>query len=111
MNPFEAIYKGLKAVVLGVKSAFVHVFGTDAGKAFAKYAQELFKTALGKIVLQVVLELEAAQMNGRPDKVEEAAKRIASAAKEAGIEAKDHLIYQAIETAVTYLRNKAPSEQ
>lgn len=111
MNPFKAIYNALKVAVISVKSAFVKVFGSAAADAFADYAEELFRTALGKIALQVVTELVAVQMAGRPDKVEEAFKRIAEAAKLAGIEAKDHLIYQAIETAVTYLKNHAIEEE
>ena len=83
------------------------MFGKSALKKLAAAAKAMLKTAVGRIAVKVVFELEEGNLTDI-QKAKEALKRIRQAAKDAGIETKDSLINLLIEMAVARLKGVVP---
>lgn len=99
MNKFlSAIGHFFKNAAVFVSDAFVKIFGADAAHNLAAAAEGILKTDLGKIVWTAVNE--AAALAAGTDKRAAAFANIATAAKSAGIDAKDSIVNMLIELAV-----------
>lgn len=81
-----------------VNEGLVAVFGQAAAQHFAVASLEVLKTGLGKIALTAVAEAE--KMAAGTDKRAVAFASIGSAAKAAGIDAKDSIVNMLIEMSV-----------
>lgn len=89
------------------KRIAVGLFGKSALKKLAAAAKAMLKTAVGRIAVKVVFELEGGHLTDI-QKAKEALKRIRQAAKDARIETKDSLINLLIEFAVARLKGVVP---
>ena len=85
-----------------VSDVFVKIFGEDAAHNLATAAEGILKTDLGKIAWTAVQEAEA--LAAGTDKKAAAFAAILSAAKAAGIEAKDSIINMLIELCVQKIK-------
>jgi hypothetical protein len=105
------IFSWLHRVITQASSVFISLFGAQAAHNFAAAALGILKTDLGKIVLQVVTELQHASNLTNDQKRAEAVARIIKAAAAAGIEASTHMVNLLIEVAVSAIKEHfAPLE-
>ena len=100
---FKSIGRGVKVVVKFVKSSFITLFGEDAAKRFVKDSYALLQSALGKIVSQVVKDLNDTTLDSST-KREAAVKRVRELAGQQAIQVAESEVRLLIELAVQFLK-------
>ena len=101
--------KFFKKVGRFFKRIAVGLFGKSALKKLGEAARKIFREAFGKIVMQIVTEIDPLNLSNA-QKRRFAFGRIKNAAKNAGLESKDSLINLLIELAVARLKGVLPKQ-
>jgi len=109
MSVFSAIANGIKKAAQAVYHVAAKLFGEQEIKDFGKAAEGVLKSALGKIATEVVAELSQQAIDGL-QKRDIAFTKISAAAKDAGLQASNSIIFLLIELAVSALKGNFPVE-
>lgn len=104
----KAAFKKFKKIGSFFKKLALKVFGKEALEKLAEAGKAVLASALGKIIWQVVEEVENIPNLDGTEKYEEAFKRITGKAMEAGLDAKESFINLGIELAVARLKGLVP---
>ena len=101
---FGAIGHFFKHISVFVSDAFVQVFGQDIAHMFVVGAESALKSALGKLALTAVQEVEG--LASGAEKKAAAFAKVVAGAKIAGINVADSIINMLIEIAVQKIKGQ-----
>ena len=102
---FKSIGHGVKTAVKYVEARFVALFGEDAAKQFVKVSYTLLQSAAGKIVLQVVTDLNDTTLDSSA-KRETAVQQVKELARQQAIQVAESEVRLLIELAVQFVQGK-----
>ncbi|HUO60895.1 MAG TPA: phage holin, LLH family [Candidatus Acidoferrales bacterium] len=102
---FKSIGHGVKTAAKYVEGRFVALFGEDAAKKFVQDSYTLLQSAVGKIVSQVVKDLNDTALDSA-GKRETAVKQVLEMARQQGIQIVESEVRLLIELAVQFVQGK-----
>jgi hypothetical protein len=102
---FKSIGRGVRVVVKFITSGFIALFGEDAAKRFVKDSYTLLQSGIGKIVSQVVKDLNDTALDSSA-KREAAVKQVLEASRQQAIQVAESEVRLLIELAVQFVQGK-----
>ena len=100
---FKSIGREVKTAVKHIKAGFIALFGEDAANNFVKDSYALLQSAAGKIVCQVVNELNDTSLDSSA-KREGAVKQVLELARQQAIQIAESEVRLLVELAVQFVK-------
>ena len=105
VDVFKKIGHGIKVVATTIAHGFVSLFGSEAAKKFVEASSSLLQSAVGQIVLKVVEDMQATDLDTNA-KREAAVVEIMKIASEQAITVAESEVRLLIELAVQFVKGR-----